>query len=305
MASSMPLSCKASHAPAPVPALIEDDSGVSLLGIADSFVDSPCSAHPVGGVLLAMQPSNNAIDQPLHKAALDLSTISSQLSSLAKAISHLSPSPTVVEPLSPIPADAPTSVPITKPLIKPPCLLSTLSHETIISLLHHEGTNLPSIHPCNTANVLDKKTHWTSEELHRAMGCRKFWNYKHILQVSCDGKWMDGGEFPPSLGSYATIRKANSGYPLERQKYKYLDAVHMDIAFGDCLSVGGFQYALILVNRDTQYNWAFGLRNLSLDPILSAIWIFWAAAGSLARCFYCKCDHKLFGTAISKYLIDN
>jgi hypothetical protein len=79
----------------------------------------------------------------------------------------------------------------------------------------------------------------------------------------------------------------------------------MDIAFGDCLFVGGFQYALILVNCDTQYNWAFGLRNLSLDTILSAIWIFQAAAGSLARCFYCKCDHKLFGTAISKYLIDN
>ncbi len=69
---------------------------------------------------------------------------------------------------------------------------------------------------------------------------------------------MDGGEFPPSLGSYAMIRKANSGGPLERQKYKYLDAVHMDIAFGDCLSVGSFRYALILVDRATRYNWAFG-----------------------------------------------
>ena len=37
----------------------------------------------------------------------------------------------------------------------------------------------------------------------------------------------------------------------------------------------------------------------------SAIWLFWAAAGSLMRCFYCNCGHKLFGTAISKYLIDN
>jgi hypothetical protein len=123
----MPSSCKASHAPALVPALIKDDSGVSLLGILDSFADSPRSAHPVGGVLSAMQPFNNAVDQPLHKAALDLSTISSQLLSLAEAISHLSPFPTVVEPPSPIPVDAPTSVPITKPLIKPPRLLSTLS----------------------------------------------------------------------------------------------------------------------------------------------------------------------------------
>jgi hypothetical protein len=81
--------------------------------------------------------------------------------------------------------------------------------------------------------------------------------------------------------------------------------VHMDIAFGDCLSVGGFGYALILVDLATQYNWAFGLQNLLLDAILSAIWLFRAAAGSLEICFYFDCDHKLFGTAISKYLIDN
>jgi hypothetical protein len=49
----------------------------------------------------------------------------------------------------------------------------------------------------------------------------------------------------------------------------------------------------------------FGLKTLSLDCILSALCLFWAAAGSLARFFYCDCDTKLFGTAISKYLNDN
>jgi hypothetical protein len=49
----------------------------------------------------------------------------------------------------------------------------------------------------------------------------------------------------------------------------------------------------------------FGLKTLSLDCILLALRLFWAAAGSLARCFQCDCDTKLFGTAISKYLIDN
>jgi hypothetical protein len=60
-----------------------------------------------------------------------------------------------------------------------------------------------------------------------------------------------------------------------------------------------------LIDHATRYNWAFGLRNLSSDTILSAIWLFWAAAGSLAICFYCNCDHKLFGMAISEYFIDN
>ncbi len=79
----------------------------------------------------------------------------------------------------------------------------------------------------------------------------------------------------------------------------------MDIAFGDCVSIKGFRYALILVDRAARYNWAFGLQGLSSSEILSAIRKFRAAAGSLARCFYCDCDCKLFGTAISKYLVDN
>jgi hypothetical protein len=72
------------------------------------------------------------------------------------------------------------------------------------------------------------------------MGCHKFRNYKHLLQVSRDGEWIDGGEFPSSLGSFATIPKSKRGGTLDRTKYRYLDAVHMDIAFGDCVSVGGF-----------------------------------------------------------------
>ena len=108
------------------------------------------------------------------------------------------------------------------------------------------------------------------------MGCPKFRNYKHILQVSRGGEWVDGGEFPPSLGSFATIPKSNCSGPLDRTKYKYLDAVHMDIAFGDCLSIGGFCYALILVDCATWYNWTFGLKMLTLDSILSTLCLFCA-----------------------------
>jgi hypothetical protein len=72
------------------------------------------------------------------------------------------------------------------------------------------------------------------------MGCCKFQNYKHLLQVSPDAEWMDGREFFGTLGSYSTICKSNSGGPIDHPKYKYIDADHMDIAFNNCLSVGGF-----------------------------------------------------------------
>ena len=52
-------------------------------------------------------------------------------------------------------------------------------------------------------------------------------------------------------------------------------------------------------------NWAFGLRSLSSLDIISALRNFRAAPRSLTRCFYCNCDLKLFGSAISEYLIDN
>jgi len=180
-----------------------------------------------------------------------------------------------------------------------------MSSDEVTRLLNHPNTSLPDIRLCDTAYASDTKTHWSSEEIYCIMGCRKFRNYKHILDVSWDGAWVNGGEFPMSLGSYATVPKAKRGTSLDRTSYKFLDAVHMDIAFGDCISVGGYRYALILVDRATRFNWVFGLKTLSSDCILSALGLFRAAAGSLARCFYCDCDPKLFGRAISDYLVDN
>ena len=75
--------------------------------------------------------------------------------------------------------------------------------------------------------------------------------------------------------------------------------------FGNCLSIGGFCYALILVDHATRYNWTFGLKMLTSDSILSALCLFRASAGSQARCFYSDCNVKLFGTMISEYLINS
>jgi hypothetical protein len=66
-------------------------------------------------------------------------------------------------------------------------------------------------------------------------------------------------------GLTAVSPKAKRGKLLDQSRYHYLDTVHMDIAFGGCLSVGGFRYALILVDRATRYNWTFGLQSFSSD----------------------------------------
>ncbi len=110
---------------------------------------------------------------------------------------------------------------------------------------------------------------------------------------------------PPSLGFFAIIPKAKHGLPHDQTTYCYLNAVHMDIAFGNCLSVGSFHYALILVDRATKNNWTFWLQTLSSECILSALCLFQSLTGSLACCFDCDCNAKRFGIAISEYLIAN
>ena len=83
--------------------------------------------------------------------------------------------------------------------------------------------------------------------------------------ISC--QFVNGGEFPVSLGAYSTIPKARRGGPIDRTLNKFLDIVHMDIGFGDCMSIGGARYALILVDRATRYNWVFSLKSLSSSDI--------------------------------------
>ncbi len=155
---------------------------------------------------------------------MDLALVTAQLNSLTEAIKTLS---------SPVPSPA---LPVNSPSpFNPPStgvLLSTMSRHEVLCLIHHDSTSLPAVCPCDTANNSDTKTHWSAEELHCIMGCQKFRNYKQILQVSRDGEWVDGGEFPPSFGSFATIPKAKWGLPLDCTHYWYLDTVHMDIAFG-------------------------------------------------------------------------
>ncbi len=62
----------------------------------------------------------------------------------------------------------------------------------------------------------------------------------------------------------------------------FLDTVHVDIAFDDCVLVGRFHYSLVFSNRETQYNWVFGLKDLSKETILSAFCLLRADAGLYA-----------------------
>ena len=180
--------------------------------------------------------------------------------------------------------------------------LEYMSSEDIVSSLHHSDKPPPAICPCDTPNASDTKYHFTAEELHRLTGCRQFRNYRHLVHTTKDGQYLDNGEFPVSIGAYATIPKALRGKPLDHAFSKYLDIVHIDIAFGDCMSVGGCKYAIIFVDRATRFNWCFGLKLLHHNDILLVLLAFRAEAGNLARQFQCDCNERLFGSHIRSFL---
>ena len=145
----------------------------------------------------------------------------------------------------------------------------------------------------------------TPEELHCLTGCRCFCNYQHIIFSTKDGTLLNTVKFPLSLSSYATILKAPCGKTIDQLPVRYLNIIHVDIAFGDCVSVSGFKLALIFVDRTTCYNWTFGLKSLQHNDIQAAILAFHDKAGSLARQFRCNCNEKLFGSAVRSFLHSN
>jgi hypothetical protein len=131
----------------------------------------------------------------------------------------------------------------------PSWLLSTLSHDESVRLVRWPGLVLPRVRPCNCANGLVTKTHWTSEELHCALGCWHFSNYKHIIQASLDGHWADGGKFLLSLGAYTTIPKAPCGSAFNRENSCFLfwTLYTSILPFGTVLLYGGIIMPLFLL----------------------------------------------------------
>jgi hypothetical protein len=79
----------------------------------------------------------------------------------------------------------------------------------------------------------------------------------------------------------------------------------VDIVFGDCVSVSGYKFALVFVDRATRYNWTFGLKSLQHSDIQAAFLAFCAKAGSFAHQSRCGCNEKLFGSAVRSFLHTN
>jgi transposase InsO family protein len=157
--------------------------------------------------------------------------------------------------------------------------------------------------PAHTPGPAEHRTTFDSLKLHRIFGCRRFKNQNHLIAASSNAQLIKSGELPPTLGDFATINSPAKGKPL-LQPRKYLDKVHLDIVFGDCLALGGFRYAIVLVDVATRYCWVFGMQALTSNEIISALNSFTSIAGMVPKTFHSDFDQKLIGGKARQWILE-
>ena len=174
--------------------------------------------------------------------------------------------------------------------------------QILLNKLHGDPTNLPPVRPANTKAPCENRTTFDTLKLHKIFGCRKFRNQKHVTAASSNAKLIQPGELPPTLGSFSTITNPPSG-KTSRKRRRYLDKVHMDIVFGNCLSLGGYRYALIIVDVATRYCWIYGMSSIASANVVMALESFRSDAGGVPRTFHMDFDQKLMGGKALRWIL--
>ena len=200
---------------------------------------------------------------------------------------------------------APTSPPPPSVTIIDDKDLSTkpISKSTLLKL-HTDPEDLPDIRPCDTPAPCENRTVFDTLKLHKIFGCRRFRNQQHVTDASSNATLIHTGALPATLGAFTTIPNPPSGKPL-RKRRKFLDKVHMDIIFGDCVGLGGFRYAILLVDVATRYSWMYGIKTLTSYQIIATFEAFRADAGKLPKKFHSDFDRKLIGGKALKWILEN
>ena len=164
----------------------------------------------------------------------------------------------------------------------------------------------PTLRPCDKApKHFPKLRRLTTHQLHRYLGHRQLKKWKEIELIADDVKVADHGEIPVEFGDVVNISRARRNKEPVPRPESYLDSVHMDIGYGDCESVGGFRYVLLLVDRTTRNAWVYGLKTLSQDLIVQALEKFRLDAGALPKTLYTDFDKKLIAGTTEKWLTTN
>ena len=79
----------------------------------------------------------------------------------------------------------------------------------------------------------------------------------------------------------------------------------MDIVYGDCLVLGGFRHALLLVDVTTRYCWLYGMPTLTSSHIVAPLKEFEVDTNSIPLKFHTGFNEKLISGKALHWILKN
>jgi hypothetical protein len=115
--------------------------------------------------------------------------------------------PSLPHPTAPATSTIPTATELDASALQP---LST----RLLTQLHKNPHNLPEVPPAYTLGACEKRTQFDNLKLHKIFDCQKFRSQSHLVTASCNYSLINTGDFPDTLGDFATLTQPARRKPI-------------------------------------------------------------------------------------------
>eukprot|EP00957_Ditylum_brightwellii_P208397 15357231-Ditylum_brightwellii.AAC.1 len=182
-----------------------------------------------------------------------------------------------------------------------------LTHQPQHPRTDSQPTNKPVLSPADCVSSTRPVTmSYTTEIFQKAVGFRNIHPLlKHMTRVGQNTLHVKdlGTDMVRDPGELATLPKSKRNTNPITKPEKFGDVVHFDIVYGLGTAIGGYRYALWLVDRATRYVFEYPLKTLQEDELLKAIQLFRRdCGGRLPSRMIADRDFKLIRGKMAKFL---